>query len=104
MVKEMNTAEFNLAIKGDKTVFVDFWAVWCGPCRMLAPVIDELSEEFAETAVFGKVNVDEESDLAQQYGIMSIPCVMAFKNGELVDKNVGFVPKAALKAFIERNI
>ena len=101
MVKEMNTADFRAALNGEKALVVDFWAAWCGPCRMLGPVLDELSEEFADLI---KVNVDENTDLAQEYGIMSIPCVMAFKGGEVVGKNVGFVPKAAMKEFIEKNI
>ena len=104
MVKEMNTADFRAALNGEKALVVDFWAAWCGPCRMLGPVLDELSEEFADRADFIKVNVDENTDLAQEYGIMSISCVMAFKGGEVVGKNVGFVPKAAMKEFIEKNI
>ena len=88
-------------MNSDKTGFVDFWAVWCGPCRMLAPVIDELSEEFAETAVFGKVNVDEEQELAAQFGVMSIPTLMVVKNGEVVNKSVGAKNKQQILAMLE---
>ncbi|MBQ8004254.1 MAG: thioredoxin [Oscillospiraceae bacterium] len=80
---------------------VDFWASWCGPCMMLAPVIDELAEDFAGRAEVYKVNVDEESELAAKFGIMSIPTVLVFRNGELFDKSLGVVPKDSLAAIIE---
>ena len=76
-------------------VLVDFWASWCGPCRMLAPVIEELAGELTDAKI-GKINVDEEPDLAKKYGVMSIPTVIAFKNGEEVGRSVGFKPKNAL--------
>ena len=79
----------------DKGVLVDFWASWCGPCKMLAPVVAEIAEEHPEIKV-GKVNVDDEGELAQKYGIVSIPTVMFFKDGELKKTSVGFVPKEAL--------
>lgn len=104
MVKEINTADFKVALAEGKVIVADFWAVWCGPCRMLSPVLDELSEEFAGKAEFVKVNVDEELVLSQEYDIMSIPCVIVFKNGEAVAKNVGFLSKSAMKEFIEKNI
>ena len=104
MVQNFDTAAFKAAMEAKKTLVVDFYADWCGPCRMLAPVIDDLSEEFAGQAQFVKINVDDNPDLAREYSIMSIPCVMVFKGGSLADKNLGFVPKAAMKAFIEKNI
>ena len=91
-------------LKSDKTVLVDFWASWCGPCRMFSPIVDQAADELEGVAKVGKVNVDEEPELARRYGIMSIPCVMVFKNGELSGKNVGFVPKETMREFIDKNI
>ena len=82
-------------LKSDKGVLVDFWASWCGPCKMLAPVVAEIAEEHPEIKV-GKVNVDDEGELAQKYGIVSIPTVMFFKDGELKKTSIGFVPKDTL--------
>ncbi|WHH60728.1 thioredoxin [Petroclostridium sp. X23] len=85
-------------------VLVDFWASWCGPCRMVAPVIDELANDFEGKAKIGKVNVDEQRDIASQYRVMSIPTIMLFKNGEVVDKVVGVRSKEDFAAMIERNL
>ncbi len=104
MVQNFDTAAFRAAMEEKKTLVVDFYADWCGPCRMLAPVIDDISEEFAGEAQFVKINVDDNPDLAREYSIMSIPCVMVFKDGKLAGKNLGFVPKAAMKEFIQKNI
>ena len=80
-------------LNSDKPVLIDFWATWCGPCRMIAPVVKEISEDFADTLKVGKVNVDTEGELAVKYGVMSIPTLLLFKDGEVVKKSVGFVPK-----------
>ena len=104
MVKHVTKTEFDELIAGDKTVFCDFWASWCGPCRMLAPVFEELSDKYDVKATFVKVDVDKEEDAARKYGITSIPNVIAFKNGTQVDNSLGFVPQAALEAFVEKNL
>lgn len=104
MVKTFDGAAFRATMEEKKTLVVDFWATWCGPCRMLAPVMEKLSDEYAGRAEFVKIDVDENPDLAREYGIMSIPCVMMFKGGALAGKNVGFVPQSAMKEFIDRYI
>ena len=91
-------------LKSDKPVLVDFWAPWCGPCRMLTPVLAEVAEEKGDAIKVGKVNVDEEPELAAKFGIMSIPAVLLFKNGEVVANSVGYVPKEDLNAFVSANI
>lgn len=92
---ELTSANFDVAKEG--VALVDFWAPWCGPCRMLAPVIDELAEEFDGKAKICKVNTDEVQDLAVEFGIRSIPTILFFKNGEVVDQMVGAQSKQALK-------
>ena len=82
-------------------VLVDFWAPWCGPCRMVAPVVDDLAGEYAETVNFGKVNVDENPQLASRYGVMSIPTLIIFKEGKPFSNIVGFKPKAELKQSLD---
>ena len=87
-------------VESSKPVLLDFWATWCGPCRMIAPVIEEIAAEFEGKAVVGKVDVDEEPGLAQRYGIMSIPTLIVFKNGEKVNDSVGLVPKEKVEEMI----
>ena len=98
MAKEFTTANFTTEVLDSKSpVLVDFWAEWCGPCRMITPIIDELHEEFKDKAVIGKVNVDSESDISAKYGITSIPTLLFFKNGEVVDKHIGAASKSQLE-------
>ena len=92
------------ALKSDKPILVDFWAPWCGPCRMLAPVLAEIAEEEAGKVKVGKVNVDEEPELAAKYGISSIPAILLFKNGQVAATSVGFKPKPELEAFVATHV
>lgn len=105
MVKHVTSQELEQILNSEsKTVFCDFWATWCGPCRMLAPVFEELSIEFDGKAEFVKIDVDENEDAARKYGISSIPNVIAFKNGKPAANSLGFVPANAMEAFVEKNL
>ncbi len=88
----------------DKTVLVDFWAPWCGPCRMVGPILEELAKEFGAKIKIGKVNVDENSKVAGQYGVMSIPTLLFFKGGKVAEQLVGALPKQELKKKIEEHL
>ena len=92
------------ALKSDKLVMVDFWAEWCGPCRMVGPHVEELSKEYDGKAVVGKVNVDLHGGIAAQFGVRNIPTIVFLKNGELVDKVVGAVPKDQLAEKLDAHI
>lgn len=105
MALEITNANFEeVVLKSDKPVLVDFWAEWCGPCRMVGPIVDELSSEYEGKAVIGKVNVDEHGEISAQFGIRNIPTLLVFKNGEVVDKQVGVAPKTALAAKLDAQL
>ena len=105
MVKHVTSQELEEILKSEnKTVFCDFWATWCGPCRMLAPVYQDISEQYEGQAVFVKLDVDENEEAAMKYGISSIPNIIAFKNGQPIDTSLGFVPQSALDNFVKENL
>lgn len=105
MAVEFTDANFEeTVLKSDKPVLVDFWAEWCGPCRMVGPVVEELANDYEGKAVVGKVNVDQNPEVAAKYGIRSIPTILFIKNGEVVDKSVGAVPKTALAAKLDSQL
>ena len=102
MAIEITDANFEeLVVKSEKPVMIDFWAVWCGPCRMIAPIVEEMSGEYEGKAVIGKVDVDSNPGVAMKYGIRNIPTVLFVKNGEVADKQVGAAPKQAFTAKLD---
>lgn len=103
-ITDSNFKESVLSADKDKPVLLDFWAEWCGPCRMIGPVVEELSKEYEGKAVIGKVNVDENPETAIQFGIRSIPTLLIFKNGKVVDKQVGVVPKSVLEGKLKAQL
>ncbi len=107
MVKHINGQELEALIaSADKPVFCDFWANWCGPCRMLGPVFEAVSDKYADKAIFVKIDVDDEASesVARKYQISSIPNVLVFKNGALAGNNLGFMPQEAFEKFVENNL
>ncbi|MBQ7887986.1 MAG: thioredoxin [Clostridia bacterium] len=104
MAQHFTSETFDQAIAGAQPVLVDFWATWCGPCRMIAPVIEEVAGEFEGRAVVGKVDVDEEPGLAQRFGVMSIPTLIVMKGGKVVEQAVGARGKADVAAMISRHL
>ncbi|MDR1582494.1 MAG: thioredoxin [Prevotellaceae bacterium] len=94
MVLEVNSANYDEVINSDKPVVLDFWAKWCGPCRMIAPYIDEIAKEYEGKVVVGKINIEDNDDLTIKYGVINIPTVLFIKNGQLVDKQVGAAGKS----------
>ena len=93
---EITDKNFDEIIKSDKPILVDFWAEWCGPCKMIGPIVEEMAGEYDGKAVIGKVDVDTNPEVSAKFGIRSIPTLLYFKDGEIVDKQVGAVPKAVL--------
>ena len=105
MAFEFTDANFEeSALQSDKPVLVDFWAEWCGPCRMIGPMVEELASDYEGKAVIGKLNVDNNPQVAAKYGIRSIPTILFFKGGELVDKKVGAVQKSVLTETLDANM
>ena len=104
MALHLNSQSFEEVIAGEQPVLVDFWATWCGPCRMIAPVIEQVAAEFEGRAVVGKVDVDEEPGLAQRFGVMSIPTLVVRKDGKVVEQAVGARGRADVAAMIERHL
>ncbi|HZX58492.1 MAG TPA: thioredoxin [Mucilaginibacter sp.] len=105
MALEITDANFEeLVLKSDKPVLVDFWAEWCGPCRMVGPVVEDISKEYSGRAVVGKVNVDNNPGISMKYGIRNIPALLFFNKGEIVDKQIGAVPKSVLAGKLDKQI
>lgn len=105
MALEFTDANFDeIVLKSDKPVLVDFWAEWCGPCRMVGPVVEELAKEYEGKAVIGKLNVDFNPGVATKFGIRNIPTLLFFKGGQLVDRQVGAAPKSALEAKLKTQL
>lgn len=105
MALEITDANFEeLVLKSDKPVLVDFWAEWCGPCRMVGPVVDEISKDYEGKAIVGKVNVDHNPNISMNFGIRNIPTLLVFKDGKVVDKQVGVAPKNILTSKLEAHM
>lgn len=103
MALEITDSNFEeVVLKSDKPVLIDFWAEWCGPCRMVGPIVDEIAKEYGDKAVVGKVDVDSNPEISVRFGIRNIPALLFFKNGEIVDKQVGAVPKSVLVEKLEK--
>ena len=101
---EITDANFEQLIQSDKPVLVDFWAEWCGPCRLVAPVVEELAGDYEGRAIVGKLDLDANSQVASKYGVRSIPTLLLFKNGQVVDKQVGAVPKHVLARKLDAQV
>ena len=101
---EITDSNFNNVISKNKTVLVDFWAEWCGPCRIIGPVIEELANEYEGKAIIGKLDVDSNQESSVKYEVRSIPTIITFKDGEIVDRQVGAVPKETLKNIVDSQL
>ena len=105
MAEVFTSANFQeKVLNSDKPVLVDFWAEWCGPCRMIGPIVEEMATEYSGKAVIGKLNVDEHGDIAMNYGVRSSPTLLVFKGGQVVDKVVGAVPKNNITSKLEAQL
>ena len=104
MAKQITDANLQEVLDNEELVVIDFWAEWCGPCRMISPIVDELAEEYAGRVLIGKVNVDENDEVVEKYGIRNIPTILFIKKGEVIDKKVGASSKADLKAKIDARL
>ena len=103
-VKEVDAGAFKKLISGDKPVLADFWAAWCGPCKAIAPFVEQVAEEFSGKAEFVKINIDDNMELAEEFQVSSIPTIIVFKGGKAVEKSVGMRPKAALAEMIKKHL
>jgi thioredoxin 1 len=101
---ELNDSNFDQIIKSDKPVLVDFWAEWCGPCKMIGPLVEELASDYEGKAVIAKLNVDENPQVTARFGVRSIPTLLVFKNGQIVDKQIGAVPKSVLASKLQAQV
>ncbi len=102
MALEITDANYQEVLASDKLVVVDFWAEWCGPCRMVGPIVEDLAKEYADKAIIGKVDVDNNDEITSKYGIRNIPTILFIKNGEIVDKQVGAAQKSVLEEKINK--
>ncbi len=100
----LTDSTFEQTINSDKPVLVDFWAEWCGPCRMIGPVVEELASDYEGKAIIAKLNVDENPETTAKFGVRSIPTLLVFKNGQVVDKQVGAVPKSVLASKLQAQV
>jgi len=103
-IRHLRTDEFNEVVEAAPLAVVDFWAVWCGPCKMLSPLMESLEEQYGDRVLVAKVNVDEEPELARQFGVMSIPTVVFLKNGREFDRKIGVMPPAVFTEVLDRNL
>ena len=101
---ELNKENFSETVRATKPVLVDYWAEWCGPCKMVAPILEEVAVDLSDKLTVGKVDVDENQELAAQLNIMSIPTLVLFKDGEVIDQAIGALSKAQLLSFLEQHI
>lgn len=102
MVKEITDANFEETLAGGQPVVIDFWAQWCGPCKMMLPIVEELAGEYEGKILVGKCDVDDNEDITSEFGIMNIPTMLFFKNGQLVERHVGACKKEELKALFDK--